>query len=105
VTHDTRTLNQLRACATIAIQLLKPVANQPEDSLSLTLNFHEQVLRFEAKLISNALEKHDGRVTPAARDLGISHQGLIEILAGRHKNLKGKDPIRRRRSLMRPKGN
>jgi DNA-binding NtrC family response regulator len=63
----------------------------------------EEVLRFEADLIKRALETANGHITPAARLLGLSHQGLAAILQGRHKDLlSARTPIRKRkRSIIR----
>jgi tetratricopeptide (TPR) repeat protein len=63
----------------------------------------EQVLRYEAELISRALQASDGSVTRAARMLGITHQGLAFILNGRQKNLlSSRKPAKpRRRSIIR----
>ena len=72
-----------------------------EDLASLSLE--EEVLRYEADLIRNALESSGGSVTRAARKLGITHQGLAFILNGRHKSLLGaRKPAKpRRRSIIR----
>jgi transcriptional regulator with PAS, ATPase and Fis domain len=63
----------------------------------------EEKHHFEARLIARALERHNGNVTPAARELGLSHQGLSDILDGRHRELAGaRRPKRnRRKSIMR----
>lgn len=60
----------------------------------------DEVLRFEAKVINAALDEANGSVTGAARRLGISHQGLGDILNGRHKELRRNEPKRRRRRIM-----
>lgn len=63
----------------------------------------EEMLRFEADLIKRALEAANGHITPAARLLGLSHQGLSAILQTRHKDLlSARTPVRkRRRSIIR----
>jgi tetratricopeptide (TPR) repeat protein len=63
----------------------------------------EEVLRYEADLIKQALETAHGSVTRAARLLKVTHQGLAFILQGRHKHLlPARTPVRkRRRSIMR----
>ena len=65
-------------------------------------SFPERVREFERQLIAEALEKSGGRVTKAAKDLGLSHQGLCYILNHRHKDLLTvRTPIRvRRRSII-----
>ena len=62
----------------------------------------EEVLRFEGELIRQALAKTDGKITHAARLLGLSHQALDFMLKGRHKDLiPARKPARvRRRSLI-----
>lgn len=61
-------------------------------------SIEEEVLRYEASLIKLALENAKGRVTRAARLLGISHQRLSFMLQGRHKDLlHAKKPAQRRK--------
>lgn len=59
----------------------------------------EVIMRYEHKLIKDALERSGGKVTQAARLLGISYQGLNAMLTSRHKDLmrKRKPIIRRKR--------
>jgi tetratricopeptide (TPR) repeat protein len=100
---DISTINQLRDCATITINCLKPI--DAIDTTSPTLGLKEKLLRYEASLIKDALEKTRGQITAAARLLGMTHQGLSEALEGRHKGLRPSEPVRRtrRRSIMRSK--
>jgi tetratricopeptide (TPR) repeat protein len=57
----------------------------------------EEVLKFEGRLISQALAKVDGRITHAAKLLGIGRQRLAYILETRHKELfQERTPVRRR---------
>jgi tetratricopeptide (TPR) repeat protein len=70
------------------------------DELFLNGSLREEVRRYEGELIKRALEKSDGQVTNAARILGITHQGLCEILNSRHKSLRLKPPRQRQRSLI-----
>jgi len=57
----------------------------------------DEVLKFERRLISQALAKVDGQVTHAAKLLGIGRQRLAYILETRHQDLlKDRTPIRRR---------
>ncbi|HVF55038.1 MAG TPA: sigma 54-interacting transcriptional regulator [Pyrinomonadaceae bacterium] len=57
----------------------------------------EEVRLYEMSLIRRALDSAGGRLTSAARLLGITHQGLSFILNGRQKELlKARQPIRRR---------
>ena len=98
-TKDITTITKLRTCAAIAIQSLQS-HNTSSNGASPKLNLHDDVLRYEASLINKALDNSNGHITPAARELGITHQGLAEILATRHKNLRRLDPKPRRRSIM-----
>lgn len=52
-----------------------------QELLSGTLE--EQKNHFEALLIARAMERANGSVTRAARELGLTHQGLLKILDGR----------------------
>lgn len=52
----------------------------------------------ERAFIEKALETCGGRITAAARSLGITHQGLAYIIQHRHSDLLSKrEPIRPRR--------
>ncbi|MDT5060804.1 MAG: two-component system, NtrC family, response regulator AtoC [Acidobacteriota bacterium] len=58
----------------------------------------EEVLLYERGLIQMALKAAQGRVTQAARLLGVTHQRLSSILQGRHKDLlNARTPVKRRR--------
>lgn len=57
----------------------------------------EEINRFEHDLIKNALDEAQGRVTFAARSLGVSYQSLGYMLETRHKDLLNeRTPVRRR---------
>jgi tetratricopeptide (TPR) repeat protein len=92
--QDLEAINRLRGCARIFVSRLCERGS----------NFHLQkaVLEYEAHFIQQALEEEEGRVTNAARKLGLTHQGLGFILETRHQKLSGKriPPKKRRRSLM-----
>lgn len=98
--NDLTIIGQLRDCATITINCLKPV---DAADVTSTLGLKEKLLRYEASLIKDALHKTRGQITAAARLLGMTHQGLSEALEGRHKGLRPSEPARRtrRRSIMR----
>lgn len=100
---DISTVNQLRECAKITIKSLTPI--DTIDVSSPDLGLKEKLIRYEASLIKDALEKTRGQITAAARLLGMTHQGLSEALEGRHKGLRPSEPVRRtrRRSIMRSK--
>jgi tetratricopeptide (TPR) repeat protein len=64
-------------------------------------SLEDEVLRYEGSLIRMALDTARGRITQAARLLGITHQGLAYILQGRQKSLLAvrKPAKARRRSI------
>ncbi|MEP6706309.1 MAG: tetratricopeptide repeat protein [Pyrinomonadaceae bacterium] len=100
-------LSRLGQCARRAFAVSRQPAATGENAVSLKpfegCSLDEEVLRFEADLIKNALEAANGSVTRAARLLKVTHQGLAFILQGRHKHLlSARTPIRkRRRGIMR----
>lgn len=58
----------------------------------------EEVLKFERALISQMLARVNGKVSYAAKLLGVSYQRLASIIETRHKDLlKERTPVRRRR--------
>ncbi len=69
------------------------------DDFSLT----EEVLRFEAKYIVEALSETGGGVTKASKLLGLSHQNLSLLLKTRHKALASAKKTRKKRSDRRRK--
>lgn len=92
-TRDADDISRLRACARVVIDRLAG-GDMREGSFSL----YDAVQEFEAKLIEQALEQSGGRVTRAARLLGVKYQTLTTLLNARHKGLLLKRrPIRRRR--------
>lgn len=59
---------------------------------------YEEMHRHEAELIRQALIKAQGRITQAARLLGVSYQTLGNILKTRHRELRSlRTPVKRRR--------
>jgi len=94
-------LESLRLCGDVVLARLEDGMSEKDGLIGGTLD--EEVSHFEARLILRALERHKGSVTPAAHDLGLSHQGLSDILDGRHSALAGaRRPKRnRRKSIMR----
>jgi tetratricopeptide (TPR) repeat protein len=68
----------------------KSLFNEPRD-------LADEVLKFERNLISEALAKVNGRVSYAAKLLGIGYQGLAYIIESRHPELlKQRTPVYRR---------
>lgn len=83
---------RLRNCARLAVSQL----GGPElsEDFSLPSVLHE----LEGRYIEEALTRADGKITKAARILGVSHQTLIGIISTRHKQLLGKrSPVYKRR--------
>jgi len=62
----------------------------------------DEVRRYEAGFIERALQESRGRITHAARLLGVKHQNLISIIKSRHKRLLElrTPPQPRRRSII-----
>jgi tetratricopeptide (TPR) repeat protein len=91
----------LRRCGDIVIDKLEKLESVEEELIGGTLE--EEKNHFEARLIARALERHNGSVTGAARELGLTHQGLAKIIDGRQSTLAGaRRPKRnRRKSIMR----
>ncbi len=94
-------LESLRTWGDLVLDRVEDALSGEEELIGGTLD--EEKHHFEARLIARALERHKGNVTPAARELGLSHQGLSDILDGRHSALAGaRRPKRnRRKTLMR----
>jgi tetratricopeptide (TPR) repeat protein len=65
--------------------------------LNRPFNFHEEILRVEETLIRNTLSKVNGSITRAAKQMGMTYQGLGYIIQRRHpKLLKDRSPVRPR---------
>lgn len=83
---------------TQAVAAAEPETEQSGNTTFSGCSLEAEVLRFEGNLIRRALEASAGRVTRAARMLGLTHQGLAFILNGRHRDLlSARKPVRRRR--------
>jgi len=94
-------LETLRMCGDVVLNRLEDAQSEKVGLIGGTLD--EEKHHFEAGLILRALERHNGSVTPAARELGLTHQGLSDILDGRHIALtRARRPKRnRRKSIIR----
>jgi len=90
-------LESLRLCRRLVMDRLEKLESVEEGLIGGTLE--EEKNHFEALLIARALERHDGGVTAAARELGLTHSGLIEILDGRQSKTLGGARRPKRRSL------
>jgi tetratricopeptide (TPR) repeat protein len=91
VTQDAEALARLRACAErVAIQLGGP-------QIGNNFCLPDVLYEIEAQFIVEALERAQGKITRAAKLLGISHQSLNSILKGRHRQLiEKRTPIKER---------
>ena len=95
-------LESLRVCGDVVLDRLEDALSEKDGLIGGTLD--EEKHHFEAQLILRALERENGSVTAAARELGLTHQGLAKIIDGRQsKTLAGsRRPKRnRRKSIMR----
>lgn len=91
-TQDEEVFERLRKCARLAVGQLG--GTELSENFSLPSALHE----LEARYIEEALARADGKITKAARILGVSHQALHGILETRHKQLLSKRaPVQRRR--------
>lgn len=92
-------MSRLRACARMTYSSTTAV---PTESPAPRGSFELEVHDCESQLIKTALDQANGSVTRAARQLGLTHQGLCYIINHRHKQLLGaRAPIRvRRKSII-----
>jgi len=68
-----------------------------EAILNKPCSLHDEVSKYEASLIRQALTQANGSVTRAAKALRMTYQGLAYVIGSRHKDLlKERSPIRRR---------
>ena len=95
-TQDIDTLRRLASAAFEGLFLAHVVPTPPDWT---NFSFRQAVLRYEAHLITLALNQCHGSVTKAARLLGFRHhQSLTALIDGRHKDLlKARLPVRKRR--------
>jgi CheY-like chemotaxis protein len=99
-TRDVPTLTRLGTCACRGLARVYAFQSRPDWS---SFCLKESLHRYEAHYIELALKDSGGRVTRAARLLGLtSHQSLLTMLSGRHKTLSAaRTPSApRRRSLI-----
>lgn len=90
-----------------SVQREEVVAPRPHDleAGDKAPTFHDRVWEFERQIIAEALKATGGRVTRAARRLGLTHQGLCYIINNRHKELLSeRTPLRIRRKSIITKG-
>ena len=80
-------LERLRNCRRIVLDNIEDLHGIEGKLIGGTLE--EQKNHFEARLIARALERGNGSITRAARELGVSHSGLLKILDGRQSKTLG----------------
>jgi len=97
---DADSVDRLRSAARITINGLRAAGTTNADHLLTGGTLKERVRRYEAELISRAMDQAGGQLTRAARLLGTTHQGLGEMLKSRHKDLRKTPPKPRRRSII-----
>jgi tetratricopeptide (TPR) repeat protein len=99
---DSQSPDLLRRMNAAAIKVLAKVQagltpEVVEGLANKSLDFDQELLRYEGELIKRALTQVDGSLTRAAANLRMSYQKLSYILETRHKDLlKERTPIRRR---------
>ena len=76
-------LEHLRLCRRIVLDNLEKLHSIDEELIGGTLT--EEKNHFEARVIARALERANGSVTRAARELGLTPKGLSKILNGRQR--------------------
>ena len=79
---------RLRLCRRIIIDKLEKLNSLEEELIGGTLK--DEVSYFEGRLIAQALERANGSLPRAARELGLTRPGLSKILNGRHSTLASK---------------
>jgi tetratricopeptide (TPR) repeat protein len=94
-----------RAVTDITVKLVEELVGSAY--LSANVKFEEAILRVEAKLIKEALQRSNGHVTEAAVRLGLKkHQNLCWMLRTRHSDLQGSlEPVQPRRKSQMNKEN
>jgi tetratricopeptide (TPR) repeat protein len=99
---DSQSPDLLRRMNAAAIKVLVKVQaglmpKAAEGLANKSLDFDQELLRYEGELIKRALNQVDGSLTRAAANLKMSYQKLGYILETRHKDLlKDRSPVRRR---------
>ncbi len=95
-TQDAEEVARLRACAAVVVRRASISRAKPgAENFSLP----DAVLAYEGELIEQALELAEGKLSQAAKRLGVTRQRLTHILKTRHRNLRHKRaPTGRRRS-------
>ena len=80
-------LERLRLCRRIVMDSFENLHSIEGELIGGTLD--EEVKHFEARLIARTLERENDSVPRAARELGLTRQGLLNILNGRQSKTLG----------------
>jgi DNA-binding NtrC family response regulator len=95
------TLSRLNAAAGKFVSSMRTELSADDATeilLTKGFDFQQKLLETERQLITKALAQTNGRVTHAARLLGLSYQGLAYMIDSRHKDLlKARSPKRPRK--------
>jgi len=87
-------LERLQHCLHIVLDHIERLHSGEDELIGGTLE--QEVNNFEARLITRAMERANGSITLAAKELGLTRQGLLNILDGRQrKTLGGVRPPKR----------
>jgi DNA-binding NtrC family response regulator len=81
------TLHRLRQAAIHVLGAGRKREDAPEVDAEKESALRELMMRYEKKLIRQALQRACGSITQAARLLGITHQALNYMLQHRHRDL------------------
>ena len=73
---------RLRLCGHIVLDKLEKLNSAEEELIGGTLE--DEVNYFEGATHCTSIGTRNGSVTRAARELGLTHQGLSDIIDGRH---------------------
>lgn len=97
-TQDAEDIARLRVCAQVVMRRIAGTQLSGKD-----FSLYNALHGYEARFIETALKQCGGRVSQAAKMLGLSHQTLSNILKHRHSELQSKrlPSSPRRRSIVR----
>jgi CheY-like chemotaxis protein len=97
-TQDAEDISRLRGCSRVVMRRIMGT-QLSEKGFSL----YDALHNYEARFIEASLKRTGGRISQAAKMLGLSHQTLSNILKNRHRKLQSKrlPPSPRRRSILR----
>jgi tetratricopeptide (TPR) repeat protein len=96
LSKSTNHSERLRSGARITVSLFRDHL-QSVNQQRIGGDLREEVKRYEAEIIRNALDQTGGRITKAAQLLGMSHQALSDLIKGKHKALQSARTPRRPR--------